>query len=115
LSAASIRTSQLSEVQMQLHCFDRRHLQLLLEMQSNERDSLNIGLYMLDRNLTGTLTCQTHWRLRSHGHISTGLSRVPFCSHFHAPALLVPVLFCSQRDADAAGQTLPAARLAQEE
>lgn len=44
---------------MQLHFFDRRHLQLLLEMQANERDSLNCGLYMLDKNLTGTLTCQS--------------------------------------------------------
>lgn len=44
---------------MQLAWFDRRHLQLLLEMQANERDSLNIGLYMLDKNLTGTLTCHS--------------------------------------------------------
>ena len=44
---------------MQMHWFERRHLQLLLEMQANERDSLNIGLYMLDKNLTGTLTCHS--------------------------------------------------------
>lgn len=41
---------------MLLQWFARRQLQLTLEQQANERDSLSIGAHMLDTDLTGTLT-----------------------------------------------------------
>jgi hypothetical protein len=43
VSATASRENQLSEVAMLLHWFDRRHVQLLLESQANERESLNVG------------------------------------------------------------------------
>lgn len=66
---------------MQEKWFDRRHLQLLLEMQANERDSLNIGLYMLDKNLTGTLTCHSQALEQKHSRDERSRAGQPSVAH----------------------------------
>jgi hypothetical protein len=48
---------------MLLHWFDRRHVQLLLESQANERESLNVGQWKAQAQRRGRLFCGGHRRV----------------------------------------------------